>query len=196
MTRPLAGIVGGYEPLYSSFPDLERRDFIFMSGPRWGDNKTGDWVFSSAILHFANYASGKPVFMRYHEYWQVEDGIVTAIEGLWDIPQIMIIGVWPFGQINQPFTLWMLHSFLAENANISVKLDEMCSWQMADAKDRTFRFVHCIPVWFVPVLDHQRSVTQTVLSWFPSLMILAVTSMVCSSMITAQWFPKIQVMGF
>ena len=92
-----------YAPLLAAMPDLERRDFIVMAGPRWGDGKSGNWAglggnfigtFAAPWLGIP--ATGKPVFMRYHEYFRVEDGKVVEMEGLWDIPQIMLqAGVWP-----------------------------------------------------------------------------------------------------
>lgn len=181
-----------YEPLYSSFPDLERRDFIFMSGPRWGDNKTGDWVGfgGNFIGNFAFPwlsipASGKPVFMRYHEYWQVEDGIVTAIEGLWDIPQIMNqVGVWPFAR--QIGVEWLCpgpadgrgvitEHFNSENANISVKLvwDMLHELAKGDAKDPDRglgSFWHPDALWYgscgIGSAKGHKGITQTVLSGF------------------------------
>lgn len=92
-----------YAPLFAALPDLERRDFIVMAGPRWGEGQTGDWIglggnfvgtFAAPWLGIP--AHGRPVYMRYHEYWRVEDGQVVEVEGLWDIPQVMLqAGVWP-----------------------------------------------------------------------------------------------------
>ena len=33
-----------YAPLLDAMPDLERRDFIVMAGPRWGEGQAGNWV--------------------------------------------------------------------------------------------------------------------------------------------------------
>lgn len=92
-----------YDPLFASMPDLERRDFIVMAGPRWGEGQSGNWVglggnfvgtFRAPWLDIP--ATGKPVFMRYQEYLRIEDGKVVEMEGLWDIGQIMYqAGVWP-----------------------------------------------------------------------------------------------------
>lgn len=92
-----------YAPLLAAMPDLERQDWIFMAGPRWGKGKTGDWVGIGGNFVGTLDApwlgippTGKPVFMRYHEYLRLEDGKVVEMEGLWDIPQIMHqAGVWP-----------------------------------------------------------------------------------------------------
>jgi len=92
-----------YAPLFAAMPDLERRDFIVMAGPRWGEGQTGNWIglggnfvgtFSAPWLGIP--PSGKPVFMRYHEYLRIEDGKVVEMEGLWDIAQVMLqAGAWP-----------------------------------------------------------------------------------------------------
>ncbi|WP_209940148.1 ester cyclase [Ruegeria sp. HKCCE4148] len=92
-----------YRPLLVAMPDLERRDFIVMAGPRWGGSAGGSWVGLGGnfvgTLHakwLGIPATGQPVFMRYHEYLRVEDGQVVEMEGLWDIPQVMLqAGVWP-----------------------------------------------------------------------------------------------------
>ncbi|NRB04296.1 MAG: ester cyclase [Rhodobacteraceae bacterium] len=94
-----------YAPLFGAMPDLERRDFILMAGPRWGERKSGDWVglggnfvgtFSSPWLNIP--PTGKPIFMRYHEYLRFEAGKVVEMEGLWDIPQLMFqADAWPMG---------------------------------------------------------------------------------------------------
>jgi predicted ester cyclase len=86
-----------------SLPDVEFQDFILMAGPRWGEGKTGDWVglggnilgtFREAWLGIP--ACNKPVFMRYHEYLRIEEGKVVELEGLWDIPQVMLqANAWP-----------------------------------------------------------------------------------------------------
>ncbi|TCL08795.1 SnoaL-like polyketide cyclase [Shimia isoporae] len=92
-----------YTPLIDAIPDLERRDFIVMAGPRWGQDKSGNWVglggnfvgtLSASWLGIP--ATGRPVFMRYHEYLRIEDGKVVEMEALWDIPQVMYqAGIWP-----------------------------------------------------------------------------------------------------
>ncbi len=100
-------------PLLQAMPDVERRDFIVMAGPRWGEGKTGNWIglggnivgtLSAPWLGIP--ATGRPVFMRYHEYLRIEDGLVVEMEGLWDIPQVMAqAGVWPMG--TQAGVEWM-----------------------------------------------------------------------------------------
>ena len=80
---------------------MERRDFIAMAGPRWGGER-GDWVGlgGNIVGHLMAPLLGippttAPVFMRYHEYLRIEDGVVVEMEGLWDIPEVMQqAGVW------------------------------------------------------------------------------------------------------
>jgi hypothetical protein len=92
-----------WEPLLQAMPDMERRDFIVMAGPRWGEGPSGDWVGLGGNIvgtltapWLGIPATGRPVFMRYHEYLRIEDGLIVEMEGLWDIPQLMAqAGVWP-----------------------------------------------------------------------------------------------------
>lgn len=92
-----------YAPLIDAMPDIERRDFIFMAGPRFGEGATGNWVglggnfvgrFDAPWLGIP--PTRRPAFMRYHEYYRVEDGRIAEMSGLWDIPQVMMqAGAWP-----------------------------------------------------------------------------------------------------
>lgn len=92
-----------YAPLIAALPDIERRDFIVMSGPRWGDGKAGNWIGLGGNFTGTMQApwlgippAGQPVFMRYHEYLRIEGGKVVEMESLWDIPQVMMQArVWP-----------------------------------------------------------------------------------------------------
>ena len=105
ITGPDALWARAYQPLLESMPNLEKRDFITMAGPRWGEGREGNWVGvgGNFIGSFARPwlgipATGRPIFMRYHEYYRIEDGKIVEMEGLWDIPQVMMqAGVWPMG---------------------------------------------------------------------------------------------------
>ncbi len=92
-----------YAPLMTAMPDIERADFIMMAGPRWGTSSTENWVGLGGNI-FGTYMApwlgipptNKPMFMRYHEYYRIADGQIVEMEGLWDIPQLMLqAGVWP-----------------------------------------------------------------------------------------------------
>ncbi len=92
-----------YAPLFQAMPDWERRDFIVMAGAGWVNARTGNWVglggnflgtLSAPWLGIP--ATGKPVFMRYHEYLRMENDKIVEMEALWDIPQVMLqAGAWP-----------------------------------------------------------------------------------------------------
>lgn len=92
-----------YAPLLAAMPDVERADFIVMAGPAWNPGASGDWVGlggnflgTSKARWLGIPATGRPVFIRYHEYFRLEDGRIVEMEGLWDIPQLMLqAGVWP-----------------------------------------------------------------------------------------------------
>ncbi|MEM9343707.1 MAG: ester cyclase [Pseudomonadota bacterium] len=108
MTGPNQLFETVYVPLLNAMPDMERRDFIFMAGPRWGPGKSGDWIglggnivgrFDAPWLDIP--PTGQPVFMRYHEYYRMEAGRIVQMSGLWDIPQVMLQArAWPFAPQN------------------------------------------------------------------------------------------------
>ena len=91
-----------YAPLLTAMPDMERRDFIRMSGPRWNTDQPSDWVGVGGNLvgqlsepWLGIPATPMPVFMRYHEYFRMKDGRIVEMLGLWDLAQIMLqAGVW------------------------------------------------------------------------------------------------------
>ena len=89
-----------YGPLFKAIPDLERRDWIVMSGV----TDTGlDWVgcggfytglFAEPWLDIP--PTGHMVHMRFHEFYQFKDRKVVEYQALWDIPEVMMqSGAWP-----------------------------------------------------------------------------------------------------
>ncbi len=87
-------------PLFAAIPDLERRDHIVMAG----DTPGGDaWVgcggyytglFAQPFLDIP--PTRHQVHMRFHEFYRFEDGAVTEVQALWDIPEVMMqAGAWP-----------------------------------------------------------------------------------------------------
>ncbi len=88
-----------FQPLLEAVPDLERRDFIVMSG----DCRGSDWVgcgghymgiFERPWLDIP--ATRHAMFMRYAEFFRVEDDKVVEMQALWDIPQVMMqADAWP-----------------------------------------------------------------------------------------------------
>ena len=92
-----------YQPLLAAMPDLERRDFIVMSGPRWQSDGDENWIglggnFVGTFDHswMGIPATHTPVFFRYHEYLKIQNDQIVEMEAIWDIPQVMQqAGVWP-----------------------------------------------------------------------------------------------------
>lgn len=88
------------EPLYAALPDAEFRDFIRIAG---ADEDGAVWVgccgnimgtFRAPFLGIP--PTGRPVTMRYHEFYRVENGRVQEMQGIWDLPELMMqAGVWP-----------------------------------------------------------------------------------------------------
>ncbi|MEO0683396.1 MAG: ester cyclase [Pseudomonadota bacterium] len=99
-TGPLAFYDAAYAPLLAALPDLERRDWIVMAGRTpegalWtgcGGHYVG--TFKSPWLDIP--PTGHAVAMRFHEFHRFEDGRVTEVQALWDIPELMLqAGAWP-----------------------------------------------------------------------------------------------------
>ncbi len=88
-----------YAPLAQALPDLERRDYIVMAGPT---PEGADWVgcggfytgaFLSPWLDIP--ATGHIAHMRFHEFYRFEDGQITEMQALWDLPEVMMqAGAW------------------------------------------------------------------------------------------------------
>lgn len=87
-------------PLHKAMPDVERRDMIVMAGTT--EEKT-HWIgtmgnymgtFVAPLLHIP--PTGKLAHMRYHEFFKIEDGRVTEMQAIWDLPELMMqANAWP-----------------------------------------------------------------------------------------------------
>ena len=87
-------------PLRAAWPDLERRDWLVMSGE---DQAGAAWVgcgghfvgtFAAPFLDIP--PTGHLVHMRFHEFYRFENGKITEMQALWDIPEVMMqAGAWP-----------------------------------------------------------------------------------------------------
>ena len=87
-------------PLHHAMPDLERREMILIAGTT---PEGQDWAaamgsymgtFSSTFLGIP--PTGHLAHMRFHEYFKLEDGKVTEVQMIWDIPELMMqAGAWP-----------------------------------------------------------------------------------------------------
>jgi len=88
-----------WQPLSRSFPDLERRDLILCGG----SYKDGDYV--AAMGHYCGTfredflsipRTGQPIYLRYGEVHQIEDGKIIQSTCLWDLLDLIRqAGFWP-----------------------------------------------------------------------------------------------------
>lgn len=89
-----------YTPLLGAMPDLERRDMIVMAGTT---SEGKDWIgcvgnyMGTFLAPFLDIPpTGRLAHMRYHEFFRIEDGSVTEMQAIWDIPELMMqAGAWP-----------------------------------------------------------------------------------------------------
>jgi predicted ester cyclase len=106
MSHPINGLSGVdavystvWEPLKISFPDLERRDEIFVGGHFEGR------TYIAAVGHYCGTfrqdwfgipATGQPIWLRYGEVYEMLDGRIVQANCLWDILDLMRqAGFWP-----------------------------------------------------------------------------------------------------
>ena len=88
-----------WQPLLAALPDLERRDLIFMGGTYEGRDMV------AALGHYCGTfrknwltipATGRPIYIRYGEVHEIEDGLIVRSSCLWDILDVMRqAGFWP-----------------------------------------------------------------------------------------------------
>ncbi|MGB7317588.1 MAG: ester cyclase [Planktotalea sp.] len=100
LTGPDALFDTCYAPLFAAMPDLERRDMIVMAGTT---PEGADWIglmgnymgtFLAPWLGIA--PTGHLTHMRYHEFYCVENGKITEMQAIWDIPEVMAQArAWP-----------------------------------------------------------------------------------------------------
>jgi predicted ester cyclase len=89
-----------FAPLGAALPDVERRDMIVTAGRT---PEGADWLgccgvytgtFAGPLLDIP--PSGQQVVLRYHEFFRIEDGRVTEVQAIWDLPSLMMqAGAWP-----------------------------------------------------------------------------------------------------
>ena len=87
-------------PLKLAMPDLERRDWIVMSGTT---EAGAEWVGCAG--HFAGTfvapflgvpPTGHLALMRYHEFYRFDRDRVVEVQAIWDLPELMMqAGAWP-----------------------------------------------------------------------------------------------------
>ena len=89
-----------FEPLHQAIPDLERRDTIVIAGPAPDGSH---WVgccgyYTGTFAHpwLDIPPTGHQVALRFHEFFRMESGKIAEMQGLWDIPEVMLqAGAWP-----------------------------------------------------------------------------------------------------
>ena len=89
-------------PLWAAWPDVERRVDISMTGM---DGQGQTWLGQAG--HYAGRFSGalwgvpptgRLAFLRFHEFYRIEDGRAVEVQAIWDLPDLMMqAGVWPMG---------------------------------------------------------------------------------------------------
>lgn len=87
-------------PLKSAFPDLERRDLIFVGGTyerRTYVATVGHYCGTMRADWLGIPATGRPVYLRYGEVYEIDaQGRVVQANLLWDVLDVMRqAGVWP-----------------------------------------------------------------------------------------------------
>ncbi len=99
MTGPSAFNDNALAVLKAAWPDVERRDWIVMAGE---DENGIEWVGCGGHLSALSQAfleippTGHLAHMRFHEFYRFENGRITEMQALWDIPEVMLqAGAWP-----------------------------------------------------------------------------------------------------
>lgn len=90
----------GFAPLFEAMPDLERRDWICVSGQ---DQQGKNWLgFAGHYMgtFIAPYLdippTGHIAHMRFHEFYRIEGDQVVEFQAIWDIPELMMqASAWP-----------------------------------------------------------------------------------------------------
>lgn len=107
VAHPMNGLAGNaaalarvWGPLKAAFPDLERRDTVFVAGVYQGRTlvaATGHYCGTMRGDWLGIPATHKAVYLRYGEVWQIgPDGRAVQANLLWDVLDVMRqAGVWP-----------------------------------------------------------------------------------------------------
>lgn len=88
-----------WKPFKHAFPDLERRDLIFIGG------EYEERSYIAALGHYCGYfekdwlgipANRQPIYIRYGEVYQIENGQIVQANLLWDVLDVIRqAGFWP-----------------------------------------------------------------------------------------------------
>ena len=88
------------KPLFIAMPDLERRDYIVMSG---STEEESDWIACCGVYlgtftkSFINILpTGHLAHMRFHEFYRFKSKQIIEVQAVWDIPELMMQArTWP-----------------------------------------------------------------------------------------------------
>ena len=89
-----------YAPLLRAMPDLERRDFIVMSGVTEAGHEwlgcAGHYLGTFVAPWLDIPPTGHMTHMRFHEFYRIENGKIVELQAIWDIPEVMLQAhAWP-----------------------------------------------------------------------------------------------------
>jgi len=99
LTGPVSFYESAYKPLLKAIPNLERRDYITIAG----EVNDQIWV-GCAGFYSGNFVSPwldipstmQVAYLRFHEFYRVQENKVVEIQAVWDIPALMMqAGAWP-----------------------------------------------------------------------------------------------------
>ena len=98
-----AGLVeAALDPLWTALPDAERRVDISIrgidgTGQSW-HGEAGHYAGRFAAPFLGIPPTGRIAYLRFHEFFRVEDGRAVEMHAVWDLPDLMIqAGAWPMG---------------------------------------------------------------------------------------------------
>ena len=89
-----------FKPLQTAFPDVERRDAIYVSGitpdgSAWFGS-CGSYVGTFVAPFLDIPPTGHLAHMRFHEFYRILNGKVIEVQAIWDIPELMMqANAWP-----------------------------------------------------------------------------------------------------
>lgn len=93
-------LISAMDHLATALPDLERRDMIVTAG---ATPEGQDWVgcmgnyMGTFLAPFHGIPpTGHLAHVRYHEFFRTENGHITEMQAIWDIPELMMqANAWP-----------------------------------------------------------------------------------------------------
>lgn len=100
-----------WAPLKRALPDVERRDLIFVGGVFEGR------MYVATVGHYCGLfqhdwlgipATGRPLYVRYGEIYQIEDGKIVQANLIWDILDVLRqAAIWPLPESRGLEGMWL-----------------------------------------------------------------------------------------